>query len=224
MTKPQLTALMPMKGHSERAPLKNIRDFAGRGPLFRQVCGLLAACGRVAEIIIDTDSPRIMELAQGLPKVKLIERPPALRGDLTPMNSIIAHDLAAASQTHILQTHSTNPLLTLGSLDAALDRYFASLAEYDSLFSVTARQTRFYWPDGRPVNHNPAELLRTQDLPPLYEENSCFYVFSQESFQQAGGRRIGLKPQLFPLNPLEAADIDTEDDFILAEALARLGR
>lgn len=210
-----------MKGHSERVPQKNIRAFADRGPLFRQISDRLAACGRVAEIIINTDSPQIMEMAHGLPKIKLAVRPEALRGDMVPMNDIIAHDLALASQKHILQTHSTNPLLSLTTVEAALDQYFSSRPEYDSLFSVTAWQTRFYWPDGIPVNHNPEELRRTQDLPPLYEENSCFYIFSPESFQRAGGRRIGLKPKLFPINKLEAVDIDNEEDFILAETLAR---
>jgi CMP-N-acetylneuraminic acid synthetase len=210
-----------MKGHSERAPNKNIRDFAGRGPLFRQVYDLLAACERVAEIIIDTDSPRIMELAEGLPKVKIVERPKALHGDLVSMNDIIAHDLTQAAHEHLLQTHSTNPLLSKATLEAATERYFQALPEHDSLFSVTARQNRFYWPDGRPVNHNPEELLRTQDLPPLYEENSCFYFFSPESFHRANRRRIGQRPVLFPMSKLEAVDIDDEDDFALAEALAR---
>lgn len=221
---PKITALLPMKGHSERVPNKNIRDFAGRGPLFRQIYDTLAASDRVAQIIINTDSPLIMALARDLPKVKIVERPEALRGDMVPMNDILAHDLAFASQGHLMQTHSTNPLLTLATIEAAVDRYFESLNEYDSLFSVTPYQCRFYWPDGRPVNHNPEELLRTQDLPPLYEENSCFYFFSPESFKKSGGRRIGLKPQIFPMPKLEAVDIDNEEDFILAETLARRTR
>lgn len=214
-----VTALLPMKGHSERVPNKNIRNFAGMGPLFGQICQVLAACWRIDEIIIDTDSCQIMDLARRLPKIKLVSRPEHLCGDMVPMNDIIAHDLTLATNEHVLQTHSTNPLLTQGTIEAALDRYFDVLPEYDSLFSVTPWQCRFYWPDGRAVNHNPQELLRTQDLSPLYEENSCFYIFSPQSFHRAGGRRIGLKPVFFPISKLEAVDIDDEDDFILAEAL-----
>ncbi len=106
------------------------------------------------------------------------------------------------------------------TIDRAIGEYFASLAEHDSLFSVTPWQCRFYTAGGKPVNHNPAELLRTQDLPPLYEENSCLYIFSKKSFAAAGEKRIGLSPALFPIYRLEAVDIDEEEDFILAETLA----
>ncbi len=214
-----ITALLPMKGHSERVPGKNIRDFAGK-PLFYWVLDALTASGLIGEIIIDTDSAEIAALARGREKVRIIERPQELRGDFVSMNSIIGHDLSLAASEHFLQTHSTNPLVRGETIDRAIERYFDGLAKNDSLFSVTPWQCRFYTADGRPVNHNPAELLRTQDLPPLYEENSCLYIFSQKSFAAAGDKRIGLTPALFPMSRLEAVDIDEEEDFILAETLA----
>ena len=70
------------------------------------------------------------------------------------------------------------------------------------------------------MNHNPAELLRTQDLPPLYEENSGMYVFSNQ--QIAKGRRFGDRPLLYEIDPFEATDIDEEADFVLAETLQRI--
>ena len=53
----------------------------------------------------------------------------------------------------------------------------------------------------------------------MYEENSNFYIFSKKSFEKAGKKRIGLKPQIFEVNKLEAVDIDEPEDFILAELL-----
>lgn len=53
----------------------------------------------------------------------------------------------------------------------------------------------------------------------MYEENSNFYIFSKNSFNLAGKKRIGLKPQIFSMNKLEAIDIDNPEDFILAELL-----
>ena len=90
---------------------------------------------------------------------------------------------------------------------------------HDSLFSVTRWQTRLYGADGTPINHDPDVLLRTQDLPPVYEENSNLYLFTAD--QIAAGRRIGDRPILFEIHPLEAVDIDDEHDFVLAEALDR---
>ena len=218
----KIKALLPMKEHSERVPNKNIRTFAGR-PLYHRVAAVLQACEGIETIIINTDSDYIAEDAcKHFSKVQIIIRPVELQGDFVPMNDIIACDLAQISGEHYLQTHSTNPLLTMETVSAGIKSYFNSLDTHDSLFSVTRLQTRLYWEDGRPVNHNPEELLRTQDLPPLFEENSNFYLFSKKSFAAAGNKRIGLKPIMFPMNKLEAVDIDEEVDFRMAEMLYRL--
>lgn len=215
----QVSALLPMKGHSERVSNKNIRLFADR-PLFHHVASVLEQSSMIRQIAINTDSDFIAQDAlKHFSKVRIIRRPLSICGDFVPMNDIIAHDLTVLDGEHFLQTHSTNPLLTLETLERAITAYFSNLSDHDSLFSVTRLQTRLYWEDGRPVNHDPAELLRTQDLPPLFEENSNIYLFSKQSFAGAGNRRIGGKPKMFEINQLEAVDIDTEENFILAEAI-----
>jgi len=218
----KITALLPMKGHSERVPNKNMRLFNGR-PLYHYVAEVLETSDHVSSFIINTDSQIIAEDAvKHFSKVRIIERPKELCGDFVPMNDIIGHDLSESEGVHFLQTHSTNPLMRLKTLDLAIKEYFAEAYTYDSLFSVTRLQTRLYWQSGEPVNHNPQELLRTQDLPPVFEENSNFYLFSKSSFDAAGNKRIGLKPKMFEVNKLEAVDIDEEDDFCLAELLYRM--
>ena len=218
----KVTALLPMKAHSERVENKNMRSFAGK-PLYHRVARVLESSSLVEQILINTDSDDISaDAPKHFTKVKIIRRPENLRGDFVPMNDIIAHDVNSTGAEHFLQTHSTNPLLTTETLEMAIKEYFSSLADNDSLFSVTRIQSRLYWKSGDPVNHNPQELLRTQDLPPLFEENSNFYLFSKESFIAAGNRRIGLKPKMFVMNKLEAIDIDDEEDWILAEALYKL--
>lgn len=217
-----ITALLPMKGHSERVPNKNMRDFCGR-PLYHRVLDSLLASSRIREVVINTDSDLIASDATAhFDRVRIVTRPEEIRGDFVPMNAIIGHDLSQSPGEHFLQTHSTNPLLSTASIDRAIEAYFAGLGSYDSLFSVTRWQTRFYDKDGHAVNHNPAELLRTQDLPPLYEENSNLYLFSKESFMASGQKRIGLKPQMFEMDRLEAVDIDEESDFRIAEVLYRM--
>ncbi len=211
-----------MKGHSERVPNKNLRNFCG-SPLYHRVMESLLASRYVAEVAINTDSDVIAaDARKHFDRVRIIERPEAIRGDFVSMNTIIDYDLSALSAEHFLQTHSTNPLLTTETVDRAIETYFKSLDRYDSLFSVTRLQTRLYWKDGSPVNHNPAELLRTQDLPPVFEENSNLYIFSRSSFNRAGQKRIGKTPLMFEMDRLEAVDIDEEADFRVAEALFSL--
>lgn len=215
----KITALLPMKGHSERVPNKNMRLFCGR-PLYHCIAGVLQKSTLVSSFVINTDSREIAEDARRhFSKVRVNERPEHLCGDFVPMNDIIGCDLSASTGEHFLQTHSTNPLLTINTLEKAIRDYFAGIGVYDSLFSVTRLQSRLYWESGAPVNHNPQELLRTQDLPPLFEENSNFYLFSKASFAAAGNKRIGLSPKMFEVNKLEAVDIDEEEDFQLAELL-----
>ena len=219
-----LTALMPMKGHSERVPNKNMRLFNGT-PLYHCVANVLQKSIYVSSFIINTDSSLIAEDAvKHFSKARIVERPVELRGDFVPMNEIIGHDLSVSDSVHFLQTHSTNPLLTVGTLDRAIEEYFKGEGAFDSLFSVTRLQTRLYWQSGEPINHDPLELLRTQDLPPVFEENSNFYLFSRRSFAAAGNKRIGVKPKMFEVNKLEAVDIDEEEDFRLAELLYQMRR
>jgi CMP-N-acetylneuraminic acid synthetase len=138
------------------------------------------------------------------------------------MNLVIADDLDAVPADAYLMTHTTNPLLSAGTIRAALTAYRrgTSSGRHDSLFTVNKFQTRFYRADASPVNHDPANLIRTQDLEPWFEENSNLYIFSRESFA-ATHARIGRRPLLFETPRAESADIDDQDGWNVAEALAR---
>lgn len=216
-----IAALLPMKGNSERVPNKNLKNFAGE-PLYCAIADKLIESDIIDLLVINTDSDEIASnaLSRYGNRVKIIERPNSIRGDFVSMNEIIRHDLNLLNFDHFIQTHSTNPLLKMKTLENAINFYFQSLSNgYDSVFSVTRLQTRLYRRNGEPLNHDPNELRRTQDLEPLFEENSNFYVFSKESFSNAGNKRIGLKPALYEVNKLEAIDIDEKEDFMLAELI-----
>lgn len=217
----KITALLPMKGYSERVPNKNLKLFNGE-PLFYHVLRALENSIYISKIIINTDSQEIFEKASHFSKVVYHERPARICGDFISMNDIIAYDLSNTEEEVFLQTHSTNPLLSTTSINKAIDKYFEGLDTHDSVFSVTKLQTRLYKDDNTPLNHNPKELKRTQDLEPLFEENSNFFIFSKESFFNSGNKRIGQRPSMFELNKLEAIDIDEPEDFILAEAVQKL--
>lgn len=217
----KVVALLPMKGNSERVPNKNLKLFNGK-PLFFHVLASLQESHYVSQIIVNTDSEEIAVKAKTFSKVVIHERPDAICGDFVSMNDIISHDLSKVEAEHFIQTHSTNPLLTTSSIDKGVELYFQELENKNSVFSVTKLQTRLYKEGSVPLNHNPEELLRTQDLEPLYEENSNFFIFSKFSFKEAGNKRIGKSPLMFELNKLEALDIDEPEDFILAEAVQKL--
>lgn len=221
----KIVALLPMKENSERVPNKNLKDFSGK-PLYHRVMETLLNSAYIDIVVVNTDSEAIKsDLKRHFEsKVIVINRPPKIIGDFVSMNKIIECDINTIDADFYLQTHSTNPLLKTESVNQAIEKMIALSEnnEFDSVFSVTKLQTRLYNSDGVPFNHNPEELLRTQDLEPLYEENSNFYIFTKESFVNSGSKRIGLNPFMFEIDKIEAVDIDENQDFIIAESIFKL--
>ena len=213
-------AIVPMRHNSERVPGKNYRPLAGVA-LYHYVIRTLSAVPEIDAIVIDTDSDLIAaDCATNFPFVKVVTRPEHLRDGSIAMNDVLLNTLAQVNADVVLQTHSTNPFLKPDTVSAAL-RVFGRLdCQFDSVFSVTRQQARLWDSETRPVNHDPSVLLRTQDLAPLFIENSCFYIFTPKLLRDRGNR-IGTRPYMFEMSALEAVDIDTEEDFALASAIAQ---
>lgn len=216
----KVTLLLPMKGKSERVPNKNLKLFNGK-PLFHAIIDKLITSKFINKVIINTDSELIAESATNTYHdfVHIHKRPKNIQGDFVSMNKIIKYDMENSDSDIYVQTHSTSPLLSVKSLDCAINKMIKNSSDFDSIFSVTKIQTRFYDKDGNPFNHDPKELLRTQDLEPLYEENSGFYIFTKDSFKNADNKRIGIRPLMFEIDKIEAIDIDDPEDFKIAEIM-----
>ena len=215
-----IAALVPMRHHSQRVPGKNYRLLAGK-PLYHYILQALLACPEISQVVVDTDSPEILAgLQQDFPQVIALERPAHLRADDIPMNEVLIYDTSQVAADLYLQTHSTNPLLRPATISRAIRSLLGSYPAYDSLFSVTRLQTRLWDQLGRAINHNPAILLQTQDLPPVYEENSCLYIFNRQTLTTRRNR-LGERPYMFEMDAAEAWDIDEEIDFLFVDLLLR---
>ena len=209
-----------MRHHSQRVPGKNYRLLAGK-PLFHHIIETLLAVHEINEIVVDTDSDPVMAgLRKDFPQVKAINRPDVLRPDDVPMNDILIYDTSQMQADFYVQTHSTNPLLRPETVSHAIQAFLAGYPKHDSLFSVTRWQTRLYDQHGKAINHDPSVLIQTQDLPPVYEENSCLYLFTRDNLLK-WHHRIGKKPMMFEIRAEEAWDIDEELDFQICEFLIK---
>lgn len=217
---PKLIALVPMRHNSQRVPGKNYRLLAGK-PLYQHIIETLLGTPEIDEVVVDTDSTPVMDgLRRDFPQVRIIERPEHLRADAIPMNEILSYDTAQVEGDFYLQTHSTNPLLKSTTISQAIQKFLAGYPGCDSMFSVTRLQTRLWDQLTRPINHNPAILLQTQDLPPVYEENSCLYLFTRQNLL-ARRNRLGERPLMFEISAEEAWDIDEELDFAISDFLMK---
>ena len=218
MTK--IVALVPMRHISERVPGKNYRPLASK-PLYEHIINTLSECPEINEICVDTDSSIIVEgLQKGYPGVCIIDRPERLRAGEISMNEVLLYDTEMIVADFYLQTHSTNPLLQSKTVSLAIQTFLENYPAYDSLFSVTRFNSRLWDETGRAINHNPSVLLRTQDLPPVFEENSCLYIFTRQTLVNKRNR-LGERPFMFEIEAAEAWDIDEDLDFQIADFLVK---
>ena len=221
----KIYALIPIKHNSERVSGKNYRDFNNK-PLFYWIINNLLNSHYIDKIIIDTDSPTIKELIpkffeQNKEKIVLYDRPKHLHGGHVATNDLFINVINALNLDADLyfQTHTTNPLLKTSTINDAIETFIKKKDEgYESLFSVKTHYTRFYDCSGNDMNHNRFKLIPTQELDPIYEENSCMYLFTKESILKHNAR-IAKNAFLYKMSDIESTDIDWPDDFNLAEIL-----
>lgn len=214
----RIVAFVPMRHDSERVEGKNFRPLACK-PLYHHILSTLSSCPEIDQIVVDTDSQVIMDgVEKEFPQVRIFVRPIDLRDGEIPMNEVLLHDVSLIEAEFYLQTHSTNPLLKPETISKAINIFVDNYPAYDSLFSVTRWQTRLWDEAGKAINHDPEVLLRTQDLPPIYEENSCLYIFTRQTLENRRNR-IGQRPFIFEIDADEAWDIDEEIDFKIVDLL-----
>ena len=218
----KIVALLPMKANSERVKGKNFRQFNDK-PLFRWILDTLLEVEAIDQVVINTDARHILA-ENGLTdseRVMIRDRKPKICGDMVSMNLVLADDVGNVDADIYLMTHTTNPLMSADTISGALAAFQKAQSEgnTDSLFTVDKIQTRFYRADCSPVNHDPGNLLRTQDLEPWFEENSNLYIFTRDSFAKTNAR-IGEFPMLFESPKFESIDIDTPEDWDFAVVAA----
>lgn len=192
--------------------------------MFRWILDTLISIGEIDQVIINTDARGILA-ENGLvdsDRVLIRDRKPELCGDTVSMNLILADDISAISSECYLMTHTTNPFLSAETIKKSMSlfRNKTVKGEADSVFSVNQIQTRFYREDVSAINHDPDNLVQTQELEPWFEENSNLYVFSRASFA-ASNARIGAKPVMLVTPKMESIDIDEPEDWNFAEIVAR---
>ena len=220
-----------MKEHSERVPGKNVRRLFGE-PLFHYLVDTLHETQLVDEIILDIDGPELTKIvmdsivSKGWTNARISPRLPEFTGDLVGGNRLLERFVVPSkSDYHFMQMHVTSPFIKADTVDYA----FKLLEAYGCAFSVTRIAQRIWHKPGPeippiPVNFDPyGPMLRTQDLPHYCHENGAFFAFRGSYFLQNGGRRnTAYSAKTVELDFPESVDIDTEDDFELAEAVCRM--
>lgn len=209
----KIVSIIPIKLNNERFPGKNTKLLQGK-PLIHYVQENLLSEKRIDERYVFCSSDSIKDYL--LPGITYLERPKYLDKPDSNFTQIFEEFMRCVPADIYIYAHATAPFIDSATTKECLDKVL--LGEHDSAFCAVKIQD-FLWSDGKPLNFDAENLPRSQDLQPVYRETSGVYVFHTEVFSKYR-RRIGVKPFIKEVTYREAVDINTPEDFTLAEILA----
>ena len=206
-------AVVPMKLNNRRLPQKNTKSFTNGRPLCWYILNTLLSVVEIDAVYVYCSNPAIQDyIPEG---VKYLQRSDTFDKDTTKMNEILQCFAKDVPADLYVMTHTTAPFISAESIVKGLSA--VKNGNYDSSFAAKKLQD-FLWKDGRPFNYELDSIPRTQDLPPIYEETSGFYIYRREVITRLG-RRIGDRPYIVEVGEIEGTDIDEEEDFMIADAI-----
>lgn len=206
-------AVVPMKLNNRRLPQKNTKSFTNGKPLCCYILSTLMKVSGIDEVYVYCSNPDIKEyIPEG---VKFLKRSESLDQDTTKMNEVLKCFAEDVPADIYVMTHTTAPFISAESIEKGLNAVLSG--EYDSSFAAKKLQD-FIWKDGKPFNYKLDNIPRTQDLEPLFEETSGFYIYRSEVMTRLN-RRIGDKPFITEVGEIESIDIDEPEDFEIADAI-----
>lgn len=206
-------AIVPMKLNNRRLPQKNTKSFTNGKPLCYYILSTLLQINRIDEVYVYCSNPDIRGfIPEG---VKYLKRSTTLDQDSTSMNEVLKKFSEDVPADTYVMTHTTAPFIKVESIERGLDAVISG--KYDSAFAAKKLQD-FLWKNGQPFNYELNNIPRTQDLEPLYEETSGFYIYKSTVMTELN-RRIGDKPFVVEVGEIESIDIDEKEDFEIADAI-----
>lgn len=209
----KVVSFIPIKLNNQRLPGKNTLPLNGR-PLCSYIFDTINKVELIDEkYVYCSDEKIIPYIPEGL---KFLKRDTYLDGFAVKGLEIIERFVKDVDADIYVLTHVTQPFTKASSIEFALKKVIEE--GYDSAFSAVALQD-YMWYKGKPFNYDLKDIVRTQDLEPVYMETGAFFIFTKDVFVKLG-QRIGNKPYICEIDQFEAIDIDTAEDYKMAQIAA----
>lgn len=209
----KIVAIVPMKLNNRRLPQKNTKRFTNGKPLCSYILSTLLEIDKIDEVYVYCSNPEIKEFIPN--KVKFLQRSESLDKDTTSMTEVLTCFTKEVPADIYVMTHTTAPFISKESIQKGLESVVSG--KYDSSFAAKKLQD-FLWMEGKPFNYTLDNIPRTQDLQPIYEETSGFYIYTHDVMTELH-RRIVENPFIVEIGEIESIDIDEAEDFIIADAV-----
>lgn len=216
-----IASIIPARGGSKAIPKKNIVPFLGE-PLITYTIEQSCRSDLVEETYVSTDDDHIAEVSRDA-GADVIKRPQELAMDTSSTEEALFHALEAMSEEPeiIVLLQCTSPLRRENDIDNAIR--LVSEGPYDSALSCCEDHS-FYWKQNEetaePINYDPSDRQRRQELDRWYQENGSIYVMNRDILKDEGcrlGGDIGIHKM-----PREMSfEIDTPEDYRIVEAIGK---
>lgn len=210
----KVVAFVPIKLNNERTPGKNTKKFFDGTPLIQCILKTLVTVQGLDEIYVFCSNEEITQyLIDG---VSFLKRPEYLDTQQATPQDIIHEFMKKVDADVYMVSHATSPFVKKEHFEECIH---AVVTEgYDSSFTGEKIQKLLWTSKNQPLNFNPENVPRTQDLEPIYDEVSAAYVFRKDMFLKLN-RRVGMNPHITEVSGVECIDIDYPEDFDIANAI-----
>lgn len=210
----KVVAMIPIKLNNQRLPGKNTKPL-GDKVLCQYLFETVRKVRNIDEVYVYCSDETIKKYIPD--NISFLKRPVELDSDTTKSKDILSAFTSAIDADIYALMHVTQPFISQETIEESIAHVLNE--DYDSAFA--AHEIReFAWYQGRTLNYTLDNVVRTQELEPVYTEGELF-VFEKEVFTKMG-RRIGNHPWIQPIDWKENVCIDTQADFDMARALLAL--
>ncbi|KGK98390.1 hypothetical protein LI82_11845 [Methanococcoides methylutens] len=215
--KPKIIAIIPARGGSKGIPRKNIKLLAGK-PLISYSIQNALNSKYIEKVVVSTDDDEISYVSE-LYGAEVIKRPRKLAGDDITLDPVINHALNCIENVEkkkydfAITLQPTSPLLKAETIDTAIELILNE--EFDTLISVKADHHLCWTKKDGHFTPLYKERKNRQYLDPIYRETGSFLISKRNSISEHN--RIGEKLSLFEVPSEESIDIDTYEDWMIAE-------
>ena len=215
----RLLVIVPARGGSKRLPGKNLRALAGR-PLLDYTSDAIAGAGlEDCRVLLTTDSPAIAERGRAHDWLVPWLRPAHLAQDDSPTLDVVMHaidwyaECRGGDPAYVMVLQPTSPLRSSECLSDAM-----AMLEANPGAQAVVGMRRVYVPRGVLFSADADGIAQPAPIPGDLAPNGAVYVIRPSALRE---HRTLFPPRTKPLimSARTSIDIDTEDDWLFAEAL-----
>ena len=211
-----VAALIGVRGGSQRVEKKNSRSFSNSNLLRIKIKQLLEV-PNLDKVVVNSEDEELLAIARES-GAETVKRDPAFATDGVSTSDYYKNIAENCDADIILSATVTTPLMRKESYEKGIKKFLELEGQgFDSVTSCTVLK-EFLYVDGKPLNYDPSNQVRSQDLPNIFVLNYGYSILFRENMIK-NKNIVGKKPSFVPISKIESVDIDTLEDFFIAETL-----